>query len=147
MMNKKLFFFLLFFLSFFDTSLVACRQKNVSTLSFPPPPFDSTRCSLVLLGEMSFPVCYCYCIFSITSCCCWGMGSIITCIRTKSAADLILPKESLLSLKQRLSLSCPFSVIEIHILWPLVFSPALNISARFSHLPCLYDESKVQMLG
>ena len=75
------------------------------------------------------------------------MGSIITCIRTKSAADLMLPKECFLSLKQSLSLSLAFSVIEIHILWPLVFSPALNISVRFLHLPYLYDESKVQMLG
>ena len=105
----------------------------------------SARCSSIWLVKMSFPVRYCYCLiykvlfFPFLFLCLFffflGMDSIVSCIKTKSVADLILPRECSLSLK----LSLSFSLIVIYILWLLIFFSTSNISARFLHL-LLYFE-------
>ena len=45
------------------------------------PGNHSARCSPVLLVEMSFPVCYSYCVLSMQYCCsCWGVDTITAII-------------------------------------------------------------------
>ena len=106
-----------------------------------------------LLVDMSFPVCYC----------CYEVMLLllllrvsIPCIRTTSVADLILPKECILSFKRKVILSLSLSlsvylsvsvflslslsVIVIYILRLLIFSSTSNINTRFLHLLYSYFE-------
>jgi len=68
------FFFFFFFFSEWTVSLFMYRPSIF-------PGNHSARCSPVLLVEMSFPVCYSYCVLSMKYCCsCLGMDTITTMI-------------------------------------------------------------------
>ena len=90
-----------FFFNWMDSFLVRALSFHVPRYSF--------RKVQSWLVKMSFPVCYCYChIYKVW--CFWGMDSIVSHIKTKSVADLILPRECSLGLKLALSLSLSLSL-------------------------------------